>query len=156
MAIIIPDKDHSRVATYQLNSFILNKLKEKESSLRKVTFRSDWYSSQFLSRHVFLDLTDLDRDITELEWNYFDSNHTKYVVGSIGGCVKKVFKHVRSFKVVLSNVEEFASYTNKVVEGIDIIYHDTSKILYTLKEALTIQVAGTWKVWMIQHSIGTN
>ena len=69
MAIIIPDKDHSHVATYQLNSFILNTLKEKESSLRKVTFRSDWYSSQFKSRHVFLDLTDLDRDI-ELEWNY--------------------------------------------------------------------------------------
>ena len=42
------------------------------------------------------------------------------------------------------------------MEGIDIIYHDTSKILYTLKEPLAIQVAGTWKVWMIQHSIGTN
>ena len=28
MAIITPDKDHSHVATYHLNSFILNKLKK--------------------------------------------------------------------------------------------------------------------------------
>ena len=56
------------------------------------------------------------------------------------------FSNVMSFKVVVSNAEEFASYANKVVEGIDIIYHDTIKILYTLKEALAVQVTGTWKV----------
>ena len=38
MPIITPDKDHFHVATYHLNSFTLNKLKEKVSSLRKVTF----------------------------------------------------------------------------------------------------------------------
>ena len=143
MAIITPDKDHSHVATYHLNSFILNKLKEKVSSLRKVTFWSDGCSSQFKSRHVFPDLTDLDRDI-ELDRNYFESNHGKGAIDGIVGCVKqKVFKHVRSFKVVLSNAEEFASYAIKVVEGIDIIYHDTSIIPYALKEALAVQVTGT-------------
>ena len=59
---------------------------------------------------------------------------------------QKVFKRVRSFKVVLINAEEFASYTNKVAEGIEIIYHDTSQILYTLKEKLAVQVTGTQKV----------
>ena len=104
-AIITPDKDHSHVATYHLISFILNKLKEKVTSLRKVTFWSGGCSRQFKSGHVFLDLTDLDRDI-ELEWNYFESSHRKDAVDDIGGCVKqKVFKHVRSFKVVLSNAE---------------------------------------------------
>ena len=57
-----------------------------------------------------------------------------------------------SFKVVVSNAEEFASYANKVVEGIDIIYHDTSILPYTLKEALAVQVIGTRKVWMIQRT----
>ena len=42
------------------------------------------------------------------------------------------------------------------MEGIDIIYHDTSQIPYTLKEELAFQVTGTWKVRMIQCSIGTN
>ena len=92
MDFITPDKDHSHVATYHLNSFILNKLKEKVSSLRKVTFWSDGCSSQYKSRHVFLDLTDFDRDI-ELEWNYFESNLRKGAVDGIGNCVKqKVFK----------------------------------------------------------------
>ena len=49
MDFITPDKDHSHVATYHLNSFILNKLKEKVSSLRKVTFWSDGCSSQYKS-----------------------------------------------------------------------------------------------------------
>ena len=66
---------------------------------------------------------------------------------------QKVFKRVRSFKVVLINAEEFASYTNKVAEGIEIIYHDTSQILYTLKEKLAVQVTGTQKVRMIQGSM---
>ena len=63
---------------------------------------------------------------------------------------------MRSFKVVLSNAEEFTSYNNKVVEGIDIIYHGTSQIPCTLKEELAVRVTGTWKVQVIQHSIGTN
>ena len=141
MAIITPDKDHS-------HAVILNKLKEKVSSLRKVTFWSDGCSSQFKSRHFIPDLllTDLDPDI-ELEWNYFESNHGKGVINGTDGCVKQnIFKHVKSFKVVLSNAEEFASYANKVVEGIDIIYHDTSILPYTLKEALAVQVIGTRKV----------
>ena len=58
---------------------------------------------------------------------------------------------MRSFKVVLSNAEEFASCTNKVVEGIDITY-DTSIIPYTLKKSLAVQVTGTWKVQMIQRT----
>ena len=33
MAIITPDKDHSHVATYHLNSFILNNLKERKYHL---------------------------------------------------------------------------------------------------------------------------
>ena len=63
---------------------------------------------------------------------------------------------MRSSKVVLSNAEEFASYANKAIESIDIIYHDTSQILYTLKEELAVPVTDTQKVQMIQHSIGTN
>ena len=35
-------------------------------------------------------------------------------------------------------------------------YHDTSIIPYTLKERLRVQVTGTRKVQIIQHSIGTN
>ena len=35
-------------------------------------------------------------------------------------------------------------------------YHDTSIIPYTLKEGLRVQVTGTQKVQIIQHSIGTN
>ena len=149
MAIITPDKDHS-------HAVILNKLKEKVSSLRKETFWSDGCSSQFKCQHVFLDLTDLDRDIG-LEWICFESNHGKGAIDGIGGCVKQnVLKHVRSFKVVLSNAEEFVSYANKVMEDTDIIYHGTSKILYALKEALAVQLTGTQKVRMIQHSIGTS
>ena len=63
MAIITPDKDHLHVATYHLNNFIINKLKEKIPSLRKVIFWSDSCASQFKSRYVFLDLTKLHRDI---------------------------------------------------------------------------------------------
>ena len=152
MAIITPDKDYSHVASYHLNSFILNKLKEKVSSLGRVTFCSDRCSSQFKSRHVFLDLSDLDRDM-----NLNGTNLEATTVDGIGGCVKqKIFRHVKSFKVVLSNAEEFASYAYKVVEGIDMIYNDTSQIPNTLKEALAVQVTATKKVRMIQHSIGTN
>ena len=60
---------------------------------------------------------------------------------------------MRSLKVVLINAEEFASYANKVAEGIDIIYHDNSQILYTLKEKLAVQVTGTQEVQMIQGSM---
>ena len=42
------------------------------------------------------------------------------------------------------------------MESIDIIYHDTSQILYTIKEELAVPVTGTQKVQMIQHSIGTD
>lgn len=49
-------------------------------------------------------------------------------------------------KVVPSNADEFASHANKVVEGIKIIYQETSHISGTLKEALAIQVTGTQKV----------
>ena len=113
-----PLKELDEVQFYQWSKQATKKYPEK--SLR--TFWPDGCSSQFKSQHVFLDLTDLDRDI-ELEWDYFESNQGKGAVDSIGGCAKqKVFKHVRSFKVVLSNAEEFASYANKVVEVIDIIY----------------------------------
>ena len=48
-AITTQHKYHSHSATYHLNSLILNKLKEKVSSLKKETFWSDRCSSQFTS-----------------------------------------------------------------------------------------------------------
>ena len=152
MAIITPDKD-SHVATYYLNNFIINKLKEKIPSLRKVIFWSDGCASQFKSRYVFLDLTKLHRDI-DIEWNYFESNHGKGPVESIGGGVKqKVFKHVKAFKVVLSTAEEFSKYANEVVAGIEVLYHDTSEIEYSSNEELAVAVNGTRKVQMIQCNV---
>ena len=153
MAIITPDKDHSHVVIYHLNNFIIDKLKEKIPSLRKVIFWSDGCASQFKSRYVFLDLTKLHRDI-DIEWNYFESNHGKEAVDGIGGCVKqKVFKHVKAFKVVLSTAEEFSKYANEVVAGIEVLYHDTSEIEYSSNKELAVAVNGTRKVRMIQRNV---
>ena len=132
IVIVTPDKDHSHVATYHLNSYLLETIKTFIPNIEKVSFWSDGCASQFKSCYVFQDIAHLDSYVT-FDWNYLESHHGKGAVDGIGGCVKqKVFKHVKSLKVILSNAEQFANYANKVVDGVDVIYHDTTKSPYLL------------------------
>ena len=118
----------SHVATYHLNLYLLETIKTFILNIEKVSFWSDGYASHFKSHYVIQDIAHLDSSIT-IDWNYLESHHGKGAVDGIGACLKqKVFKHVKSLKVILSNAEQFANYTNKVVDRV--IYHATTTLQY--------------------------
>ena len=116
IVIVTPGMDHSGVATYHLNSYLLETIKTFIPNIEKLLLWSEGCASQFESCFVFQDMAHFDLSIT-IDWNYFESHHGKGAVDGIGGCVKqKVFKHVKSLKVIPSNAEQFTNYTNKVVQ----------------------------------------
>ena len=61
-------------------------------------------------------MTKLDQDI-KIHWNYFEVNHGKGAVDSVGGTVKHaVFRHVQSGRVVINSPQQFAEYADKLLE----------------------------------------
>ena len=155
IVIITPDKDHSHVATYHLNSYLLETIKTFIPNIEKVLFWSNGCVSQFKSCYVFQDTAHLDSSIT-IDWNYFESHHGKGAVDGIGGCIKqKVFKYVKSLKVILSNTEQFANNANKVVVGVNVIYHDTTKLQYLLNKDEAITLTGTREVRILNELLKT-
>ena len=84
--IITPDKDHSHVATYHLNSYFLETIKTFILNIEKVLFWFDGCGSQFKSCYVFQDLVHLDSSIT-IDCNYFESHLGKEAVHGIDGCI---------------------------------------------------------------------
>ena len=70
--------------------------------------------------------------------------------------VASIFKHVKSLKVILSNAVQFVNYANNLVDGVNVIYHDTEKLQYLLNTDEAFPLTGTRKVRTIKQIIKNN
>ena len=82
----------------------------------------DGCSPQFQSKHMFAFMAHFDKSI-QLEWHYNETNHGKDPTDGVSGTIKRVvFGLVKSNKITINTVEEFATKTSKAVPSIQSIY----------------------------------
>ena len=84
------ENDRSCNASFALNNFLINKVKE-ESKITSIRFWPDGCASQFCSQFAFYMMAKFDRDV-ELLWHYFEANQGKGAIGGIDGLVKHCFQ----------------------------------------------------------------
>ena len=89
-ALVTLENDRSCNASFALNNFLINKVKE-ESKITSIRFWPDGCASQFCSQFAFYMMAKFDRDV-ELLWHYFEANQGKGAIGGIGGLVKHCFQ----------------------------------------------------------------
>ena len=107
------EKDHKCNASFALNNFLINKVKE-EAKITSIKFWSDGCASQFHCQFAIFMMTKFDRDV-ELQWHYFKANHSKGTVDGIGDMVKDaVFRHVLSKQVIIKSPKHFAKYADSI------------------------------------------
>ena len=157
IAIVSESSDHSRIAAFSCLSTVVQKLKEEIKVLKKVIVWSDGMTSQFRSRFTFRLLTTFDKRI-DIEWHYMEAHHGKGPMDGVGGTIKnKIFKEVKSGRLIIRTPEEFAVAAQTLVPSITTIYLPISEML---KEPVDIEnapkIPETLKVHKVQRSFDRN
>ena len=70
-ALVTLENNHSCNASFALNNFLINIV--KEAKITSIKFWSDGCSSQFCSQFAFCMMEKFDRDV-ELQWHYYEAN----------------------------------------------------------------------------------
>ena len=96
------ENGHSRNASFAMNNFFINKVKEK-AKIISIKFWSD--ASQFHSQLAFYLITKFDRDV-ELQWHYtLKPIMVKHAV----------FRHVLSKQIAIKSPKHFAEYAYSIL-----------------------------------------
>ena len=112
--------------------------------ITSIKFWSDDCANKFRSQFAFYIMTKFDRDV-ELQWHYFEANHSKGAVDGIGDLVKHfVFRHVLSKKVVIKSPKHFAEYANSILPNISAIFVDNDDSELNFHEECTEKAAYTY------------
>jgi len=125
---------------------IIRHLEGKIESFAKLYIWSDGCASQFRSRFVFSFLSHFHLD-KEIEWHFNEAHHGKGPMDGVGGPIKnKVFREVKSGRLIVRSPKDFADAAERLVPKIDSIYlplnemmeepsyvKDAPKIVDTLK-----------------------
>ena len=88
-------------------------------------------------------------------WDYGEAHHFKGPHDGIGGTIKKkVYQHVSSGKVTITDAKEFATYANEI-STVKVKYTDKSEIVFlNLDDAIYIH--GTLKIHHVERINETN
>ena len=88
-------------------------------------------------------------------WDYGEAHHFKGPHDGIGGTIKKkVYQHVSSGKVIITDAKEFATYANEI-STVKVKYIDKSEIVF-LNLDDTIYIHGTLKIHHVERINETN
>jgi len=131
LTIVSEANDHSRIASFTCVSKVIDSIEERLpllNKLQQVYIWSDGCSSQFRSRYTFALLTQLHPDKL-VEWNYNEAHHGKGPMDGIGGTIKnKVFKEVKSGRIVVESAEDFSKHANRLCESVTTLYLPKSEV----------------------------
>ena len=118
--------NHSRITEFPCINLIIDSLQKKFPSQYNnypvFYVWSDGCKSQFQSRFIFALMTHFNPDYT-IQWYYNKHHHGTGPRESVGGTVKHlIFQHVKSKKCVINGANDFAEYTNKIINGISCLF----------------------------------
>ena len=115
---------------------------------------SDGCPSQFRLKCVFQSLSFYPSRL-KFFWDYGEAHHFKVPHDGIGGTIKrKVYQHVSSGKVIITDAKQFARYANEI-STVKVKYIGKSEILFlNLDDAIYIH--GMLKIHRVERINETN
>ncbi|XP_066916722.1 uncharacterized protein [Clytia hemisphaerica] len=125
LTIVSETNEHSRIASFTCVSKIIDCVEDRlplRYTLKKVYLWSDGCSSKFRSRFTFALLPKLHPDKL-IEWHYNEPSHGKGPMDGVGETIKnKVFREVKSLRIVVNSPRDFADHANRLCESVTTVY----------------------------------
>ena len=104
-------------------------MEERINPIKKVIAWSDRMRTQSRSRFVFMLLSTIDQEI-DVEWHYNEAHHGKGPMDGVGRTIKNlVFGAVKSGKVSVKDLKEFAKAANDIVPSIRSLFMPIENML---------------------------
>ena len=154
VVIVSNETIHERNIAFSCNMKLLDYLKAIKPRLKTVYFWSDACASQFRLKYVFRSLSFYPSWL-KVFWDYGQAHHFKGPHDSIGGTIKrKVYQHVSSGKVIITDAKQFATYANEI-RTVKVKYIDKSEIVF-LNLGDAIYIHGTLKIHHVERINKTN
>lgn len=151
--------DHSRISALSCWLKVLSTIQNKYNLQESLTLNiwSDGCAGQFRSRFVFSLLSQFAIEHT-LFWHYNERHHGKGPMDGIGGTIKhRVFRDVKSGKVIIRDAEHFSSYANSILNGITSLYMPLEEVLTEPEDITTApKIHGTLEVHKIERSFNAD
>lgn len=133
--------DQNKYAVWCCLNTIINHVKIRIPSMKRLLIFSDGAGSQFKNKYTLSNLVFAKEDYnTQISWSFSATAHGKGAVDGIGATLKKcLWSAIKSRKVVMNDVRDCHSYAEKNITGIKTFVITKEEI-----ESLQIKLEHRW------------
>lgn len=123
---------HNTISFYHFQKKIIEEIKVKFPSVKKLHYFSDGCAGQYKNKYNFYNLCNHKNDFNlEAEWNFFATSHGKNACDGIGGTLKRVAYHqslVAENSGFILNASDFYYHVKEKCKSVNCIYVESKDI----------------------------